>query len=216
MFDLEQAITEWRQQMLAAGIQTPMPLEELESHLREEIERQVKLGLSEAEALQVGVENFGETHRMQSEFKKLEGHNIWRPLLLISGWLAASFTLLAGVSAFDLDWNFFSFHPKWNAAVFATVCLILVAALGIWRLAKASRDQASRMVSALVCLILAGIGTYNFFRVETGILGGVREVPAWYRGGLLLILCLPGIFWIWCERRRVILARNSTHGSQYV
>ena len=40
MFDLEQSIADWRRQMLAAGIKTPVPLEELESHLREEIERQ--------------------------------------------------------------------------------------------------------------------------------------------------------------------------------
>ncbi len=31
MFDLENAIADWRRQMLAAGIQTPVPLEELES-----------------------------------------------------------------------------------------------------------------------------------------------------------------------------------------
>jgi hypothetical protein len=39
MFELEQAITGWRRQMLAAGIKTPVPLEELEIHLRDEIER---------------------------------------------------------------------------------------------------------------------------------------------------------------------------------
>ena len=37
MFGLEQAIADWRQQMLAAGIKTPVPLEELEIHLREDI-----------------------------------------------------------------------------------------------------------------------------------------------------------------------------------
>jgi len=37
MFDLEQAIIAWRQQMLAAGIKSPVPLEELENHLRDEI-----------------------------------------------------------------------------------------------------------------------------------------------------------------------------------
>ena len=44
MFDLEQSIAEWRRQMLAAGIKTPVPLEELEIHLREEIEQQMKSG----------------------------------------------------------------------------------------------------------------------------------------------------------------------------
>ena len=42
MFDLEQSIADLRRQMLAAGIKTPVPLEELEIHLREEIEQQSK------------------------------------------------------------------------------------------------------------------------------------------------------------------------------
>jgi hypothetical protein len=41
MFDLEKSIAEWRTQMLAAGIKTPVPMEELEIHLREEIEQQM-------------------------------------------------------------------------------------------------------------------------------------------------------------------------------
>jgi hypothetical protein len=45
MFNLEQSIIEWRKQMLAAGIKTPVPLDELEIHLREEIERQMASGL---------------------------------------------------------------------------------------------------------------------------------------------------------------------------
>jgi hypothetical protein len=36
MFDLEQAIADWREQMLAAGVKTPVPLVELESHLLDE------------------------------------------------------------------------------------------------------------------------------------------------------------------------------------
>ena len=37
MFSLEKSIAGWREQMLAAGIKAPVPLEELEIHLREEI-----------------------------------------------------------------------------------------------------------------------------------------------------------------------------------
>ena len=36
--DLESLIANWRREMLAAGIKTPVPLEELESHLREDID----------------------------------------------------------------------------------------------------------------------------------------------------------------------------------
>ena len=45
------SIAEWREQMLAAGIKTPVPLEELEIHLREEIEQQMKSGFERATGL---------------------------------------------------------------------------------------------------------------------------------------------------------------------
>lgn len=72
MFSLEQAITNWREQMLAAGIETPVPLEELETHLREEIERQMKSGLSEQKACEVSLLRFGRPEILGSEFKKNE------------------------------------------------------------------------------------------------------------------------------------------------
>jgi hypothetical protein len=58
--------------MLAAGIKTPVPLDELESHLREEIERQVKSGLSEPIAFEVSVRQVGQPQVLRSEFKKVE------------------------------------------------------------------------------------------------------------------------------------------------
>jgi hypothetical protein len=73
MFDLETAITEWRQQMLAAGIRSPVPLEELECHLREEVERQVKSGLNEASAFHEAVQKVGPPDSLQSEFGKIGG-----------------------------------------------------------------------------------------------------------------------------------------------
>jgi hypothetical protein len=80
MFDLELAIAEWRQQMLAAGIKTPVPLEELESHLREEIEQQIKSGLSEQEIFNSSVQKIGRTKPLKTEFKKIDAENWNRPL----------------------------------------------------------------------------------------------------------------------------------------
>jgi hypothetical protein len=73
MFDLEQAITEWRQQMLAAGIKTPVPLEELENHLREDIERQMKSGLDAEKAFGAAIQRIGQAHALENEFKKVGG-----------------------------------------------------------------------------------------------------------------------------------------------
>ncbi|HXR05249.1 MAG TPA: permease prefix domain 1-containing protein [Verrucomicrobiae bacterium] len=71
MFDLEKAIGDWRQRMLAAGIKTPVPLEELEIHLREEIERQMKSGLSGQKAFEISVRQIGQPETLKSEFKKI-------------------------------------------------------------------------------------------------------------------------------------------------
>jgi hypothetical protein len=70
MFDLEPAIAEWRQNMLAAGITTPIPLEELELHLREEIERQRQTGLAAPQAFALAVQRIGEAPTLKAEFQK--------------------------------------------------------------------------------------------------------------------------------------------------
>ena len=77
MFNLEQAIAEWRKRMRAAGIQSPVPLEELEEHLREEIEAQVNLGRSEAAAFEVAAQNIGPARGLKAEFNRSAGWLGW-------------------------------------------------------------------------------------------------------------------------------------------
>jgi hypothetical protein len=86
MFNLEQAIAEWRKQMLAAGIQAPMPLEELEIHLREEIERQMKLDLNKATAFEIAGRKIGDGRQLQNEFTKIEMKN-WNHRLVWAAWI---------------------------------------------------------------------------------------------------------------------------------
>ena len=69
MFNLENKIVEWRRQMLAAGIKSPVPLEELEIHLREEIDQQMKSGLNEQEVFNSAVQTIGQGKVLESEFK---------------------------------------------------------------------------------------------------------------------------------------------------
>lgn len=71
MFDLDVQITEWRRQTLAAGIGSPVPLDELESHLRDEIEHQMRLGLSETEAFNLAVQQIGQAGMLKNEFAKI-------------------------------------------------------------------------------------------------------------------------------------------------
>jgi leader peptidase (prepilin peptidase)/N-methyltransferase len=71
MFNLEQSIANWRRQMLAAGIKTPVPLEELEGHLREDVEQQMRSGLNAQQAFQVAVQRIGQAGALKREFAKV-------------------------------------------------------------------------------------------------------------------------------------------------
>ena len=71
MFHLEQSITAWRKQLVDAGIRTPVPLE-LETHLREEIDRQLLVGLSEQAAFHAAVQNLGPAAPLKAEFAKTD------------------------------------------------------------------------------------------------------------------------------------------------
>jgi hypothetical protein len=72
MFNLEQSIADWRQQMLAAGIESPVPLEELESHLRDEIEREMRSGSSPEQAFKNAAGQIGRAEVLKTEFVKTQ------------------------------------------------------------------------------------------------------------------------------------------------
>ena len=73
MFNLDESILEWRRQMLDVGLKNPNALDELESHLREEAERQIKLGLTPQDAFETAAERLGQATALNHEFKKVTG-----------------------------------------------------------------------------------------------------------------------------------------------
>ena len=119
--------------MLAAGIKTPVPLEELEIHLREEIERQVKSGQNEQQAFETGTASIGQTKLLKIEFKKIDAENWNRPLawtawilFAISFFIPAYADMLgwrcAGMSATAVTWAEF-WHGNWPTIHLASLTL---------------------------------------------------------------------------------------------
>ena len=104
MFDLEKSIAEWRQQMLAAGIKQPVPLEELESHLRENIEQQMRSGLNAEKAFESAVQNIGQAKPLKIEFKKIDAGNWNRPLALIA-WILFVISFFLPALGDGLGWQ---------------------------------------------------------------------------------------------------------------
>jgi hypothetical protein len=143
-----------------------------------------------------------------------------RSFMLIVGWLAACFILVAGL--FRAEWvlNLFNWNPEsWDWSIPVSAAGVLVGITAVWFLAKASRDSASRVASLLVCFFLVWLAI-QVLPAEpldhSGFLGRSESSPLWYRSGLALLLCVPVIFWSWWERRRAVQMRHSTRGNQYV
>src|SRR5580765_7357930 len=72
MFNLDHAIVDWRRQMAAEGIRTPAVLDELESHLREDIERRMRSGVAGKQALQAAIQQIGRPAMLKAEFERVE------------------------------------------------------------------------------------------------------------------------------------------------
>jgi hypothetical protein len=99
MFNLEQSIAEWRRQMLAAGIKNINVVEELESHLREDVRRQVQSGKSEQQAFESAVQQVGSAKLLKREFAKLGGKK-WVLLGKLKSILAGYFVPEASLDTF--------------------------------------------------------------------------------------------------------------------
>jgi Clp amino terminal domain, pathogenicity island component len=99
MFNLEQAIAEWRRQMRAAGVKDPDVVDELESHLREDVARQVQAGASAEHAFEAAVQRVGPASLLQREFAKFRGKK-WGLLRKLKGLLVGCFVPFPSMSSF--------------------------------------------------------------------------------------------------------------------
>ena len=94
MFNLDHAITEWQKQMLAAGIKTPVPLEELEIHLREDIAQQMQSGLSAQQAFGIAVKKIGQAPELKREFKKVSAPMEMQKIIKLAGVICVAVALV--------------------------------------------------------------------------------------------------------------------------
>ena len=159
MFDLEYSIAQWRKQMLTAGVKT-QPLEELENHLREDFERQVKLGMPQHDALKIAIAHIGTGAAIRSEFKKMREPMTVQPIKLVG----IAFTVIAGFFMLMIFPGLFGrasgFEPK--LAGFAAVAAILASWRYSHRFLPAIRHPWVRAAICACGCIAAGIGMHFY------------------------------------------------------
>ena len=84
MFDLEQDIKKWKKTLIKNEGLEDGYITELESHLRDEIENQMKLGANEEEAFRMAVKSVGQPESIGEEFyktytRRISGRPPWKP-----------------------------------------------------------------------------------------------------------------------------------------
>lgn len=152
MFNLDQAIADWCRQLAAAGITAVEVLDELESHLRDEIERQLTAGTEPQRAFEIAAQQLGRVELLKTEFAKIHEPPPARGFTRAAHTAAAAILLAIGVAGF---WQF-----EINAA--ERVCgLVLLSLIALYiaglpqslhRLAGAHRRHAQKAVALSIRL----------------------------------------------------------------
>jgi len=140
MFDLKKEVANWRRQMAAGEINSES-LQELEAHLRDDIEHSVRAGLGESQAFEEAVRRLGGAPALRSEFAKERTTNYRRlvffGLAISLGMGAVSVALCqlvvipAAVAASEAYARWLGFTTlQWNADVHVRFALRCMAGVG--------------------------------------------------------------------------------------
>ncbi|NLX07790.1 MAG: hypothetical protein GXY33_21840 [Phycisphaerae bacterium] len=97
MCNLNDRICRWRSALAAGGSCSGQDLDELESHLREQIGRLVETDLAEDEAFLVARHRLGDPASLSEEFAKVNAGAVWRSRVF---WMAGGFLAIEMISQF--------------------------------------------------------------------------------------------------------------------
>ena len=199
MHDLGKSIAEWRKQMMLGGIKASEVLDELEGHLRDEMQARMKLGSDGREAFEAAVQQIGLAAALRSEFMKA-GVRSWNRPLAVTAWtlFLVSFFLPSCNEAWG--WRCASLQPAlWQDALngnWASIHYELLTLANLLMLASPfllSRCTGSpralarlrHLILAAVLLVWSYIGLFFIF-------GGWRDLRvgcfAWATSFVLLLM----------------------------
>jgi hypothetical protein len=175
MFELEQQIKAWRAELERKKIGGPDILDELESHLREEIAALKRSGMDEAGAFENAKSRFGDVESLRREFGK-SGHIRRNPVTVIVGiwfaWVIAYnlFTLLKLRADPDPD-KLLAVHIIALTVGYITACIS-----GMFGICQVTLRLLNRLKPARRDALTHGLRTFNMLAaafVLTGLVAGL-------------------------------------------
>ena len=157
MFELETAIADWRKSLLITGTLSEDAANELECHLRENVERLKGGELSESEAFVIATMRLGSPDQLGAEYQKVYGGNLASKRLV---WMAGGYVggivvtgLINGAAAIIAAMTMLAGFP----AIVAGVVAIVVMAIGWSILFKYLTGADSSWLAWRHPMMLAGV-----------------------------------------------------------
>ncbi len=166
MFDLNESVDRWRQQMRRGGRCGQDDIAELEDHLREEMTSLEKLGLSGEEAFLLAARRLGRTDMLTEEFEKINVRAVWLSRLRwmalgVLGyflWAELSFAMYQAIATLSAYAGLSGYRP---AAVGLTLTVAFSVSTAILLYRAASRFGLSRHTRRWIQTRRARIGLYS-------------------------------------------------------
>jgi hypothetical protein len=157
MRDLDQLIAAWRRELSAGGIKSPQALDELESHLREDVQRRVKAGATTEQAFESAVRRLGSIDALNVEFRKGSGKLLERFMIAICTILIAFIVWMSGFTFVQMHLG----AADQFIAYAAVICSLFIACA--WRYAvpflPVISSKAKRMMVGAACIAMGFVIT---------------------------------------------------------
>ena len=209
MSDIEKRIARWRNELARSEAFARADIDELEIHLRDEMEHLCRSGLSEEEALLIASRRLGDTAALADEFGKVnEGRRLvdrlsWMAvgvlLYVIAGYVATGVSQggilaarLFGLEGYELG----AFGIALKVAVIAASVILAWIVYRRWsrhpdaELPPLSTSRLVLLFAALALLDLALIGSQVLFRAATA-----RSLGAVEYGHVAIVSGYAGLAW---------------------
>lgn len=222
MFQLNQAIQNWRSNLLENQTVTDADVDELESHFRDEIDSLMLAGLNEQEAFMVAEHRLGDEQTIGQEFAKVNPSLAWRrrAFWMLFGILVSMLVSgIAGVcskgSAALMAWLNVNAYISGIASmlvhigIFVALLFGIIFGLSLWTKGIKGRGAVSKILIVCMVLILLLHGASFAFQIIGVRLMGVEAIGkmalaanytslAWTV--LWPIIVVVMLIWLWSSR----------------
>ena len=168
LFDLNQALQQWRASLQDLGGFRADEIEELEGHLRESMDALHARGLSNQEAFMVATRRLGSERQLSDEFAKADPQRVWteRAIWMVAGLLVA-YTVRVVFASFPNTISESAFHLGLNGhlvgASFLLDCWVrwsVVAAITYWIFGRHSFWRDRMVKAAIRSPVLIGVALF--------------------------------------------------------